>query len=207
MNKFLLFLFIGIFSLTAMQVTAAVMLNFGGFGGTDSSEQYQGFPKRTTSAELNTEDKAFLSTHNKTSQAYYSLGNHYMKGGNQYYKKASKLFEVAAEGGYEVAKYHLGEIYEEGGQGIKQDYQEAFKWYTQAAEEGSLMAQLKLGEIYEEGTLGVEQDYKEALKWYELADKTESIVAKDRLEAFRSKISSSTSKGKSKGSCATAIGN
>ena len=183
MNKFLLFLFIGIFSLTAMQVTAGVEIDVGIAEGLNSYDTARSFHpseisiglsgqsfERTDSVEISKTDAKYLTKRYHSSTAYYLLGDYYMRGGKKYYKKAFKLFEVAAKKGDAEAKYQLGQMYEEG--------------------------------------LGVEQNFKEALKWYELADKTESIVvAKDKLEALQSKISSGKGKGKSKGSCATAIGN
>ena len=197
MNKFLLFLFIGFFSISfstaAVQDRPATIdwddrpatIDWPGISNGPVIKSKLKLIKRTTSEKLSKEDKAFLSRNKKTAQAYYNLGDYYMRGGEKYYQKASKLFETAAaQGGHAESKYHLGEIYELGGQGIKQDYQEAIKWYTQAAEEGSVRAQLTLGKIYEKGDLGIKQDSEESSKWRRLAAKT-----------------------KDKNSCATAIGN
>ena len=76
-----------------------------------------------------------------------------------------QLVKESAAGGFSVAQYELGRMYEKG-DGVPQDYTSAFKWYRAAAEHGDQYSySQKLGELYKKG-LGVAKDYDEAIKWY-----------------------------------------
>jgi len=74
---------------------------------------------------------------------------------------------MAAEKGYEVAMYRLGEMYAEGN-GVAKNVQEAIKWYRMAAEKGNRSAMYSLGEMYAKGN-GVAKNAQEAIKWYRMA--------------------------------------
>ncbi len=66
------------------------------------------------------------------------------------------------------AQNELGNAYNEGLAGLKQDHTEALKWYRRAAERGFAMAQYNLGLAYELGH-GVPADDQQAFKLYLLA--------------------------------------
>ena len=63
------------------------------------------------------------------------------------------------------AQTELGNAYNAGQAGLKQDYAEALKWYRRAAEKGFAMAQYNLGLAYEQGR-GVPVDERQAFKYY-----------------------------------------
>jgi hypothetical protein len=54
----------------------------------------------------------------------------------------------SAKQGYSVAEEHLGEIYQYGEQGIKQDNKEAADWYRRAAHHGNQKAQMALFKMF-----------------------------------------------------------
>ena len=62
----------------------------------------------------------------------------------------------------------MGELYEDGEEGVEQDYQEAVKWFRLAAAQGHANAQNDLGLMYATGQ-GVPQDYVRAHMWFSLA--------------------------------------
>lgn len=90
-----------------------------------------------------------------------------------------------AEAGDAEAQYNLGQCYENGQVGIK-DNKEAVKWYTKSAEQGNAKAQCNLGGWYYNGT-GVAKDEKEAVKWYTKAAEQNYEDAKKALERMKSK--------------------
>ena len=65
------------------------------------------------------------------SPALFELGQLYSTGqhGKKDYESASKLFLKAAMRGYKPAQARLGDLYYEGGNGIKQSYYNAYVWY------------------------------------------------------------------------------
>ena len=67
------------------------------------------------------------------------------------------------------AQNELGNAYNGGRAGLKQDYGEALKWYRRAADKGYALAQYNLGLAYEHGH-GVTADAQKAIKFYLLAD-------------------------------------
>ncbi len=83
------------------------------------------------------------------------------------YQEAVRWYRAAAEQGYMLAQFDLGQMYDEG-QGVPQNYKEAVRWYRAAAEQGFMLAQFNLGQMYDEGQ-GVPQNYKEAVRWHQAA--------------------------------------
>jgi uncharacterized protein len=83
------------------------------------------------------------------------------------YTEAAKWYRTAADQGYAVAQFNLGNMYRKG-QGVPQDYEEAVKWYRSAAEHSLAFAQTNLGIMYAVGQ-GVEKDYVRAYVWLNLA--------------------------------------
>jgi len=63
------------------------------------------------------------------------------------------------------AQNELGNAYNEGQAGLKQDYAEALKWYRRAAGKGFALAQYNLGLAYELGH-GVPADEQQAFRYY-----------------------------------------
>jgi len=62
--------------------------------------------------------------------------------------EALKNYKRAAEFGYSLAQYHVGQIYNQGGDSITKNYTEAEKWYSMAAKNEYAPAMYKLGELY-----------------------------------------------------------
>ncbi len=85
----------------------------------------------------------------------------------QDYAEATKWYRAAAEQGYPVAQFNLGQRYAKG-QGVRQDNVEAVKWFRKAAKQGDAPAQFTLGFAYMAGE-GVPKDYVQAYMWLKLA--------------------------------------
>lgn len=88
-------------------------------------------------------------------------------GVSQNFQVAAKWYRHAAEQGFALAQFKLGDLHDFG-RGVPQDYEEAVRWYRLAAEQGLALAQFNLGCMYEEGK-GVSQNLQEAVKWHRLA--------------------------------------
>jgi TPR repeat protein len=83
-----------------------------------------------------------------------------------------------AEAGDAEAQYNLGQCYENGQVGIK-DNKEAVKWYTKSAEQGYAKTAFALSRCYEDGK-GVPRDKKEAKKWF-----IKGVESNDESELLR----------------------
>jgi TPR repeat protein len=83
------------------------------------------------------------------------------------FKKAMRLYRLAAAQGNRNAKFNLGMYYAEG-RGVRSNPRLAFRWYLGAAEQGDPTAQNYVGFCYHEGT-GVRRDFKESVRWYRKA--------------------------------------
>ena len=83
------------------------------------------------------------------------------------YQEAVRWYRAAAEQGYMLAQFDLGQMYDEG-QGVPQNYKEAVRWHQAAAEQRHPPSQNNLGNYYLRGQ-GVPQDYIQAHMWYNLA--------------------------------------
>ena len=116
MNKFLSLLFIGFFSLTAIQTTTA---------------------EASTDHDKPDIKKLEQLAKKGDSEAQFTLGVMYYIGDEvkQDYKKTFKWVKKAAEAGDFRARYFLGDLYFLG-QGVKQNYEEAKKWYSLAFSDG-----------------------------------------------------------------------
>ena len=90
------------------------------------------------------------------------------------YAKARELYEQAVADGWNLAKFRLGRLYEQG-LGVPQDYAKARKLYEESVDM-SADSQNALGQLYERG-LGVPQDYAKAREWYEMAVKSKVPLA------------------------------
>ena len=75
-----------------------------------------------------------------------------------------EIIEHASDGNL-LAAFRLGQLYEDGTWGIKQNSEEAIKWYTIAAQGGVYNAMINLATIYELGR-GAEKDIDTALHWF-----------------------------------------
>jgi hypothetical protein len=84
-----------------------------------------------------------------------------------------------AEAGDAEAQYNLGQCYENGQVGIK-DNKDAVKWYTKSAEQGYVKAEYSLSQCCKFGK-GVPRDKKEAKKW---SDKVLAHASADELWLF-----------------------
>jgi len=83
------------------------------------------------------------------------------------YAEAVKWYRLAAEQGYAVAQFNLGNMYRIGN-GVPENDAEALKLYRLAAEQGDAQAQVNLALMYHAGH-GVPVNDAEAVKWYRLA--------------------------------------
>jgi TPR repeat protein len=86
------------------------------------------------------------------------------------YAEARRLYLKADEGGYRMAANNIGNLYEDGGFGVREDYAQAFRWYKKAADAGEPVAMFAMAWLYETGK-GVAKDCPEAIRLYETAGK------------------------------------
>ena len=96
---------------------------------------------------------------------------------------ADKVFDDAlakAKKGDPAAQYTVGESYQYGNNGAKQDFAQAKDWLTKSAEKGNVDAKYGLGVAYEFGQ-GVPQNYTKAADWYEKASAQNQLNATFRL--------------------------
>ena len=80
-------------------------------------------------------------------------------GGPQNHTEAVRWYRMAAEQGFAVAQFKLGEIYLDG-LGVPQNHTEAVRWLRMAAEQGDTQAQFKLGYMYATGEGGPKKRYR-----------------------------------------------
>jgi TPR repeat protein len=78
-----------------------------------------------------------------------------------------RWFRLAADQGYSLAQFMLGNMYYNGS-GIPRDYTKAMQWYSVAANQNYAPAQNNLGVMYLQGH-GAPQDYVRAYMWLNLA--------------------------------------
>jgi len=78
-------------------------------------------------------------------------------------QESARWFRAAAEQGYALSYYYLGEAYE-GGIGVPRNDSEAAKWYKRAAIQGDSMAMYALARLYFSGR-GVPKDIIKAYAW------------------------------------------
>ena len=95
-------------------------------------------------------------------------------------KRCMKCILSGAKHGLAPVQFILGECYEFGEKGFKQNKKEAVKWYRKAAEQNEVNAQFNLGCCYADGE-GVQQDKLKAAKWFYNAAKQGDKSAKDAL--------------------------
>jgi len=112
---------------------------------------------------------------------YYELGKE--KYVDYDYNEAVKWIRKAAEQGYDIAQYNLGDCYYYG-RGVSQDYNEAVKWFRKASEQGNYVAQYNLGTMFKKGK-GVPVDLEVARKWYTKAAEQGYKDAKEALERMK----------------------
>jgi len=78
--------------------------------------------------------------------------------------EAVRWFRLAAEQGYDLAQFNLGNMYRDG-DGVPENDVEAVKWYRLAAEQGQVNAQNELGLLYSSG-VGVPENDVKAYVWF-----------------------------------------
>lgn len=83
------------------------------------------------------------------------------------YQAAKTKAEKALEGGYSIAAYLLGILYEKG-KGVSVDYLKAFNYFLKGAQAGNAACQYALYLYYKDGT-GCVKDVGAALKWLKVA--------------------------------------
>jgi len=64
----------------------------------------------------------------------------------QDYAEAVRWYRKAADQGYAIAQYDLGNMYDQG-KGVPQNYGEARRWYRKAADQGYTNAQRALSAL------------------------------------------------------------
>ena len=96
--------------------------------------------------------------------AYYNIAAQYDcgRGVKQDYQKSMEFYIKSAELGFQLAQLTLGQRYEVGLYGFKQDYEQAVKWYKMVASSFPIIKE-RLALLYYKG-LGVEQNYSEAVR-------------------------------------------
>lgn len=98
------------------------------------------------------------------------------------YAEAYRCFSRAAQHGYDVAQFNLGQCYRLG-HGVKPDTLKAVDYYKMAAMQGQEEAQYNLAECYMQG-YGVQRDSIEAEKWYRKAAELGVTEAAFKLGLF-----------------------
>lgn len=88
-------------------------------------------------------------------------------------REAVRWFRMGADQGDGRALNNLGNFYERGVGGLRQDYVEAVRLYEVAARQGIASSQRNLARMYREG-LGVRSDAVVAYSWFSLAASAES---------------------------------
>jgi TPR repeat protein len=78
---------------------------------------------------------------------------------------------------------NLGNLYENGGNGVPQDYDKARQWYEKAFAAGDAPSAASLGLLYDNGQ-GVPQDYAKALEWFEKGAAGDDAFAMRDLGVF-----------------------
>lgn len=95
-------------------------------------------------------------------------------------------YREAADRGYALAQYYLGNIYFSGNAaiGVAVDLGEALRWFHESAERGESQAQKKLAQCYEQG-VGVEPDAEMAAYWRRMSltsSSSSGAVQRQRLQ-------------------------
>jgi hypothetical protein len=83
-------------------------------------------------------------------------------------KTGLEEFSDSAIEGNAKQEYEIGQHFEYGSQGERQDYAQAATWYKKAVSHGSAAAAFSLGNFYTDG-LGVQKNDAEAAQWYRKA--------------------------------------
>ena len=87
------------------------------------------------------------------------------------------LLRSLVEDGEKAAYREVGNLYEIGGRGIKQDYRKALEWYKKAIEDAEdAYGYYCIAKLYLFGR-GVERDYWKALTYFELASEHDIFLA------------------------------
>lgn len=110
--------------------------------------------------------QVFLKAHSGDADAQSSLGTLYYKAGDL--PAAAGWYKKAAEQSHTDARYNLGVIYQNGGEGLPKDEKEAALWYEKAAKQGHILAQYNFGLMYAKGQ-HVPQSFTLAFSWFEQA--------------------------------------
>ena len=101
-----------------------------------------------------------------------------------------EYFEKAANQGYAIAQYNLGNMYRLS-EGTTKNMKKAFKYYEKAANQGHAGAQFYLGNMYKHGE-GRVKNMKKAFEYYEKAANQGHSEAKIELEKLLSSKYKST---------------
>jgi len=98
------------------------------------------------------------------------------------YAKAIEYFKLATDNdnGNANAQNNLGNIYLNGGNGVKTSYRIALEYFQLAADKGNAEAQNNLGNMYLDGK-GVETSYQKALEYFQLAADNGNAEAQNNL--------------------------
>lgn len=123
---------------------------------------YQDIDKGLGFMELAAEHGDFAKAQNEIGMLYL-LGENKPKN----VKKASELFEMAAQQGYKDAQFNLALIFYKGDLG-KVDYKQAAQWFYKAAQQNDAEANSFLGSMYLKGE-GVIEDLACAIDYFFLA--------------------------------------
>ncbi|GET02861.1 kinase-like domain-containing protein [Rhizophagus clarus] len=86
--------------------------------------------------------------------------------------KGVHYIQKAAESGYKIAQYKLGNVYKEG-EDTEKDERKAFEYYKKSAEQGHVNAKFQLGYCYDKG-IGTDINKIKAFELYEAAKEKNS---------------------------------
>lgn len=82
--------------------------------------------------------------------------------------KILELYQEAAQSGYSLSQFSLGDIYHFGRNGFPKDLGKAYYWYQQASNQGHAKAARRIGYMYENGE-GFKKNIEQAFHWYKIA--------------------------------------
>lgn len=114
---------------------------------------------------------------------YQVMAADYYYNGVMTYKDLNKYFELvknAADKGYPIGLYRVGQAYYKGDRGVNQDLEKAHEYYLKAAEAGDTDAMFSLGYDYHYGA-GTIKDYQKALEWYQKAADEGNVKALNNI--------------------------
>ena len=111
------------------------------------------------------------------SESAQQVGYYYLR--NKNIDMALTYFIIAADQMNNIAAYEVGNIYENGADGVDKDIESAVKYYELSAKLRHIPALEKIAHIYENGIDNIDQDINKSIKYYE-----EILAIEKRTDIF-----------------------